>query len=70
MGIVTIAGVFQALLLDMVVRSIKCLILQSGSGGYGMLMDTNNYVVVHKLLSLNIDNFDRSVIENSYLHEK
>jgi hypothetical protein len=40
------------------------LLLQSGGGGYGVMIDTNNYVACNKLLTLNIDNVDRSVIEN------
>ncbi len=40
------------------------LLLQSGIGGHGSMMDTNNYVAFNKLMTLNIDNVDRSVTEN------
>ncbi len=50
----------------MILRTIANtrLILQSGGGGYGIMIDANNYVYFNKLLSLNIDNVDRSVVEN------
>jgi hypothetical protein len=37
-------------LVVMVVKSLNHLILQSGGGGYGVLIDTNNYITFNKLL--------------------
>jgi hypothetical protein len=48
----------------MVVKSLNHLILQSGGGGYGVLIDTNNYITFNKLLLLNIDQVDRPTVEN------
>jgi hypothetical protein len=66
LGIATTANSFTngANVNDMVLRSINRLLLVSGQTGYGIMIDANNYVYVNKLLSLNIDNVERSVIEN------
>ena len=66
LAITTTAGSFStgANAGDMVLRSINRLLLLSGITGYGIMIDANNYVYFNKLLSLNIDNVDRSVVEN------
>ncbi len=48
LAIATTAGAFSSssAVNDMVIRSINRLILQSGSGGYGILIDTNSNVHV------------------------
>jgi hypothetical protein len=49
--IATTAGAFSSssAVNDMVVRSINKLILQSGSGVAGLIIDTNNYPALRKI---------------------
>ncbi len=51
-GIATIATAFSnsSGVNDMVIRSINKLILQSGSGVAGLIIDTNNYTALRKIL--------------------
>jgi hypothetical protein len=55
LAIATAAGAFStsAAVNDMVIRSINRLILQSGSGGYGILIDASNKVFVNSRLHIN-----------------
>ena len=54
---------------DMVLRSLNRLLLLSGITEYGIMIDANNYVYCNKFLILNIDNVERSVVENRILHQ-
>jgi hypothetical protein len=56
LGIATTAGAFStsSAVNDMVIRSLNRLILQSGGGGYGILIDTSNKVFVNSgILNIN-----------------
>jgi hypothetical protein len=55
LAIATTAGAFSSssAVNDMVLRSINRLILQSGSGGYGVLIDTSNNVNMKGKLIVN-----------------
>jgi hypothetical protein len=57
LAIATAAGAFSSssAVNDMVLRSLNRLILQSGGGSYGILIDTNNNVNVNGVLSLKTD---------------
>ena len=56
-GIATTAGAFSnsSAVNDMVIRSINRLILQSGGGGYGLLIDGSNNISISGALTVNSD---------------
>ena len=66
LGVATAASAFSssANAGDLVLRSLNRLLLLSGGSGYGIMIDANNYVYFNKQLILNIDNVERSVVEN------
>ena len=72
-SIATAAGSFStsALVNDMVIRSINRLLLQSGTGGYGVMIDTNNYVKFNKKLAINSATTDtKTFIENLIIYKR